>query len=218
MTASTPNATTRPLSEVGASRQRLAFAARRPVLTGLALGFTWGVLMRVWMRYISTSHEFSWSGTLFIVGATTIVGIILGVAHRRRRAGGAGWWRLSLAALVLLGAGGGVMWPAVILGGIAIARRRPAWLAPMTGLLAVATQVPIVNDFAIGNWQFGLLDKVAATAWYAVMLGFEAWAFSVVFAPNADDVPVPRRVKVTLASAGVALVLLIAVFAVGLGM
>lgn len=34
-------------------------------LTGLAIG----VIARFWMRWISTDPEFSWSGTIFIVGA-----------------------------------------------------------------------------------------------------------------------------------------------------
>jgi hypothetical protein len=34
-------------------------------LTGLAIG----VIARFWMRWISTDSEFSWSGTILIVGA-----------------------------------------------------------------------------------------------------------------------------------------------------
>ena len=34
---------------------------------GLAGGLAWGVIPRLWMRFISTNPEFTWSGTLFIV-------------------------------------------------------------------------------------------------------------------------------------------------------
>ncbi|HSJ26722.1 MAG TPA: hypothetical protein VLB67_00810 [Acidimicrobiia bacterium] len=163
-------------------------AIRRPVLAGAVAGAVWGVLMRMWMRYISPSPEFSWSGTLFILGASTIVGAILGLAWRRRSVGGAGWWRLSLASLLLLGAGGAVMWPSVVLGALAFGRPRPSWMRVVLGTAAAAAQIPVIGSIA-DNWRFGIGDVVLATAWYAPMLVFEAWAFSVIFAPSDARVP-----------------------------
>ena len=40
----------------------------RGAALGFALGAGWGVLARVWMRLITTDPEFSWAGTLMIVG------------------------------------------------------------------------------------------------------------------------------------------------------
>jgi hypothetical protein len=170
------------------------------------------------MHYISTDREFSWSGTLFILGASVIVGTVLGVARHRRQSGGSGWWRLSLASLFLLGAGGAVMWPAVILGAIAIGRPRPAALRWLLGLGAAATQVPVVNDAILDNWRFTTIDKILATGWYVPMLALEALAFSVAFAPAIEGARMPRRVVAVLTGAGVMGFAFFAVFAMGIPM
>jgi hypothetical protein len=191
-----------------------SYSALRYSLTGAAIGLVWGAVMRVWMRYISSSPEFSWSGTLFILGASFIVGAVLGLARQRRLAGGAGYWRLSLASLLLLGAGGAVMWPSVVLGAIAFARSRPNYLRGLLVAGAVAAQIPVVLDIA-DNWRFDTVDVALATVWYAPMLAFEAWAFSVVFAPQLGD-RVPTRVRAVLIPAAVAGIALILVVAVGI--
>ncbi len=100
----------------------------RMTLSGAGIGLLWGVVLRLWMRFIAVTPEFSASGTGFILGASLIVGAALGWARYRRQAGGRGWWRLTMLSLLLLGAGGAVMWPSVVLGAVAIGRRRPRWL------------------------------------------------------------------------------------------
>jgi hypothetical protein len=192
-------------------------AIRRPVLVGAAAGLTWGVLMRAWMRYISTSPEFSWSGTLFIVGASTTVGAALGLARRRRAAGGAGWWRLSLASLLLLGGGGAVMWPSVVLGAIAFGRPGPRWMRVVLGGAAAAAQIPVIGAIA-DNWRFGIGETVVATAWYAPMLIVEAWAFSVAFAPAVAASRTPARVRNTLTAVAVAAIAFFGVAVAGVDM
>lgn len=191
---------------------------RRPIVAGALIGLGWGVAMRAWMHYISTDREFSWGGTLFIVGASVIVGTVLGVARSRRQSGGAGWWRLSLASLLLLGAGGAVMWPAVILGGIAIGRPRPAALRWVLGLGAAATQIPVITDAILDNWRFSATDKVLATTWYLPMLALEALAFSVAFAPAVEGARMPRRVVAVLTGAGVVGFAFFAVLVMGISM
>ena len=47
----------------------------RAAAAGLALGAGWGVLARVWLRMISTNPEFSWSGTLLIIGFSALAGL-----------------------------------------------------------------------------------------------------------------------------------------------
>jgi hypothetical protein len=47
--------------------------------------------MRGWMRFISTNPDFPWVGTGFVLGASTIVGTMLGLAFLRRESGGGGW-------------------------------------------------------------------------------------------------------------------------------
>ena len=190
--------------------------AVRILATGAGAGLAWGISMRAWMRFISTSPEFSWSGTLFILGASVIAGTVLAYAWHRRRVGGAGFWRLSFASLLLLGAGGAVMWPSVTLGAIAFGLRRPTWLRLLLALGAVAAQIPVIGGIA-DNWRFGPGEIALATVWYAPMLAFEAWAFSVAFAPSVDGARTPGRVRNILIVVMVGAVGLIAVLALGLG-
>jgi len=194
----------------------MSWAKRHPVIAGAVIGICWGSLMRAWMRYVSTSPEFSWSGTLFIIGAAATVGSILGFARHRRIVGGVGWWRLSALSLVLLGAGGAVMWPSVVAGGAAFAIRRPRWMRwPLAGGAAVA-QIPVLLETVVDNWTFGATDKVIAILWYLPMLALEAWAFSVVFASRMEDAPMPGRVKRIALAAPVAMAALLGGVAMGI--
>src|ERR687898_224194 len=45
------------------------------LLGGLLGGVVWGIDARVWMRFISTDPEFTWSGTLFIVIGFGVAGL-----------------------------------------------------------------------------------------------------------------------------------------------
>lgn len=187
---------------------------RHPVIAGATIGLLWGVSMRFWMRFIATSPDFSWAGTLFILGASVFAGSMLGLAWHRRQAGGAGWWRLAILALLLLGAGGSVMWPSIILLGLAIGRRRPLWLTLPLAAAGLAAQIPVLNDALVNNWRFGDAEIVVAALWYAPMLALVAWAFSVVFAPGLAD-PKPGRIKQSLMAAPVVVVSLLALVLVG---
>ena len=167
----------------------------RAAANGAGLGILWGVAMRAWMRFISTNPEFSWSGTMFILGASAIAGGLLAFARHRRSMCGIGWWRATALSLMLLGAGGAVMWPGVILGAIAIGRRHIRWLAIVFGLSAALTQIPVLQDAIFDNRQFGLLDQTMATVIYLPLLTVEAWAFSVVFSRSREGSPRPGAVK-----------------------
>lgn len=171
---------------------------RHPVLTGLLIGIGWGVGMRIWMRYISTDPEFSWSGTMAIIITSGAAGSLMGLARHRRLLGGAGWWRFTGLILILLGAGGAVMWPAVILGAIAWGRRHRI-ATPLLLLAGLATQWPVIDGEVLTNHQFRWYDKIAATVVYLPMLALEAWAFSVVVAPAR--VGTPPRLKAALGGA-----------------
>jgi hypothetical protein len=172
-------------SNVGTMRTRLG---QHPVLTGTVLGFTWGVVMRLWMRYISTNPEFTWAGTGYIIGSATLVGALLGVAVYRRNLGRGNWWRLNGLAVLLLGmAAGGIMMPTVLVGGLALGRRRwPTWLRATLLVLAFGAQVVFFagasGDFPRGRFATGM-------AAYAVMLGLETWAGSIPFLPSRTAVP-----------------------------
>ncbi|MDH3518672.1 MAG: hypothetical protein OEM66_07085 [Acidimicrobiia bacterium] len=194
----------------------LPWLRTHPVAGGALLGLAWGVSMRAWMRFISTNPEFSVAGTLFILGATTIAGSLLGLARHRRRLGGTGWWRLSLLSLGLLGAGGAVMWPTVVLWAAAIGRLKQRWLAAGLGLAGALAQISVIDDAIISNWRFTSADMAVAIAWYLPMLTFDAWAFSVVFTPGLAE-SAPSRMKRVLIAAGVLGFSALAVVLVGLG-
>lgn len=185
---------------------------RRFILIGAGVGFAWGIAMRAWMRFITAQPEFTWSGTLFILGAATITGTLLGLAWHRRAVGGVGWWRLAALSLLLLGAGGAVMWPAVVLGAMALGRPWKPWIRVTLGALAAASQIPVVVSIA-DNWKFGFTQIAVATIVYVPLLFLEVWAFSVVFRPSASPHPTPRRLRfalIALAAAAVGFVALLA--------
>lgn len=194
----------------------MRYPVDHPVIFGASAGLLWGVLMRVWMRFISTNPEFSWSGTLFILGASVIAGSVLGFARKRRAAGGMGWWRLSVLSLLLLGAGGAVMWPSVIAGAAAIGRPRPPWLRAALAVVAFAVQAVVLRSVFDDNRMMSGLAEVAAVAWYAPLITIEAWAFSVAFAPSVAGAPTPGRVKRTLIALPLIAVAAMAAVMVGL--
>jgi hypothetical protein len=90
---------------------------------GFLLGVAWGVVARVWMRLITTAPEFSWVGTLGIIGTAGFAGLIFGLVHAARTRGGSRWWRLlALGALVAFHGLGFLLLPAVIGGGWGLRR------------------------------------------------------------------------------------------------
>ncbi|QNE19996.1 hypothetical protein F1D05_21380 [Kribbella qitaiheensis] len=134
---------------------RLVATIPRAASSGLLLGLCWGVAARVWMRLISSSPEFSWSGTGFIVGATAIGGLAFGVLYGVRQAGRSRWWRLlGLVWLVVLAGPGIVFLPALLLGGLLY--RRPAWarLLGALGIVAAELSLVLVNgEDPVERWR-----------------------------------------------------------------
>ncbi len=111
---------------------------RRHAVVGFALGVAWGVAARIWMRMVSTSPEFSWDGTLTIIGGAGVVGLCFGVATGADRAGRSRWWRLcALPSILLLAGPGAVFAPALLLGGWSLAGRGPRWVRVVVGSLGL---------------------------------------------------------------------------------
>ena len=123
---------------------------------------------------------------------------------------------MSLLSLGLLGAGGAVMWPTVVLWAAAIGRLKQRWLAAGLGLAGALAQISVIDDAIISNWRFTSADMAVAIAWYLPMLTFDAWAFSVVFTPGLAE-SAPSRMKRVLIAAGVLGFSALAVVLVGLG-
>ena len=114
-------------------------AILRGALAGLVLGAAWGVAARVWMRLVSTTPEFSWEGTLGIIGLAAWLGALVGLATTALRQGRSGWWRMAVVpGLVLFLSPGMVLLPGAVVGGIAAARRtRRGWLVAVGAAAAV---------------------------------------------------------------------------------
>ncbi|HKX76082.1 MAG TPA: hypothetical protein VJR05_11920 [Acidimicrobiia bacterium] len=171
--------------DANACLARGTFWVRHPIWTGAIAGCLWGVLMRLWMRYIATRPEFSWSGTGYIIGASTLVGLCLGVAWWRWRLGRGNWWRLWGPVMLLLGVGAGaIMIPAVLLGGLGWGRTGwPRWLR----LSLVAASMGAVTAVVAGDTRAD--RRVIATLVFLALLTVEIWAASVIFRPSRSAVP-----------------------------
>jgi hypothetical protein len=160
----------------------------RWALAGAGLGLGWGVAARAWMRLISTDPEFSWSGTGYILGACTVVGLLLGAAEASRRRGAMGWWRATAASGLLLGVGAGtIVLPTALLGGLAAGRRR--WHPAVRAVLALAAAVPAVL-VALEVWSSvpPLRAGLAIAVWAALAVTL-VLAFSVPFRQPARSGP-----------------------------
>lgn len=124
-------------------------------LTGLLLG----VIARLWMRWISTEPEFTWSGSIFIVLAITIFFTAHATVFFALRQG---WSRRSLAiarsvailfSLPIFSAAGGQMLPTVLTASLALWRKTlPKWLRVILGITSLVIPIVIVNN--IGD-EFG---------------------------------------------------------------
>jgi hypothetical protein len=133
-------------------------------LTGLALG----VIARFWMRWISTDPEFSWSGTIFIIGAFTIfftaqslVSIFSNSAtsqikSRLIRVGG-----LILTLPLFMGAGA-TMFPSVALASFGLwsgllHKRGQLLLLSASLIIPLIISKDIIIDF---GWSFATLGRI----------------------------------------------------------
>jgi hypothetical protein len=181
-------------------------AATRPILmlaAGLFGGLTLGVIARAWMRLISDDPEFTWDGTIFIVGGFTVFGLtqsVVAVARRRDRRR----WTLTIVRVVgtigmlplFIGAGS-LMLPTVIAGGLARARVEWNTIARWICLAVAALPVVIVASQLIGS--FGWSPHAAAgfvglIALYSTIVS----ATRFTFAPQADGWRMKRWVTIIL--------------------
>jgi len=182
------------------------------LLGGLVGGLAWGVVARVWMRFISTNPEFTWNGTLFIVIGFGIAGLAQSGAYLARRAG-LSRPRLTVvrvitfAGLLPLGvAAGGQVFPTVVLAPLALTHTAwPRWTRLVVGVLAL---VPLAT---VGSSLFDDLSPPRATVGFLWFLGIYAvivWAAGFTLAPQPDGWRAPiavRAVGVAVLALGVVL-------------
>jgi hypothetical protein len=173
--------------DIVAGTRKSTFWGRHPIISGAIGGLLWGVLMRLWMRFISTDPEFTWSGTGFILAAAFLAGLGLGTAYAVARRGHRGWWRLFAAPLILLGAGAGsIMLPGTVIGGLAFGRRN--WPRVVRVILAtVAIGGTLVLIGLTSEDGFGPIKTAIALASFAVLHTIEMAAASIAFRSPPQD-------------------------------
>jgi hypothetical protein len=145
----------------------------------LAGGLVWGVVARLWMRLVTTEPEFTWSGTLFIVGAFTIAATAQGIALAVRRREWPPWAQRIVRSLALvlalpLGAGAGIiMLPVLVTGSIALGRTnwRWGWRATFAAVAVVNTVILLPLFATELPWERTATGWPAMVAVYAVIVG-----------------------------------------------
>jgi hypothetical protein len=187
------------------TRQRpVSFAiVRRPfrvvaIPAGFVAGALLGVVARLWMRWISTDPEFSWSGTTFIVLAFAVFGAAQAGAWAARHAG----WRRSATCLVrfvaavlslgLFTAAGAMMLPTVV--AASLARWRRDWPRPWrigVAVISVPIAAVVVWDIARhGGWTVWTFGRVAL---FLAIYGVIVTATQPTVAPQRDGAHARRQ-------------------------
>jgi hypothetical protein len=140
---------------------------------GALAGAAWGGLFRLWMRFITDDPEFTWNGTLYIVLAPAVLGLLVvsvRVAYTTT------WLRrllrsvLAVLTLSLGVAAGSLFLPTLLFGTAAVApARSPRWVRAV--LLAAAALLPIaLVGSAIGEREgSGAAGAAVAAVWYAAI-------------------------------------------------
>jgi len=174
------------------SRHALLHAA----LLGFGLGAAWGVVARAWMRLVSTSHEFSWAGTVAIVVLAAVFGTGVGLAPAARRATGwRRWLRLAVLPGMVMFLGQGLpLLPAVVLAGPLVGRRHP--------LAKLAAAVAVVGP-GVAFWWTERLDETTMLSAplhvrLGLLVGMPAISAALAWAGHLMWGPLPRRPETTL--------------------
>jgi hypothetical protein len=189
------------------------------LLGGLLGGLAWGIGARVWMRFISTDPEFTWSGTLFIVlgfGAAGLAqsGAYLGRRADLRRSRMTALRVVTFAGLLPLGAAaGGPMFPTIVLAPLALTHTE--WSRRTRLLVGAISLLPVVAIAGILADDLPLSRTVAGFLWFLVVYAGIIWAARFSLAPQLDGWRAPRALRIGGVAALTAALLLEAVFLVG---
>ena len=188
------------------------FPAPVVLLGGFLGGLAWGIYARVWMRFVSTDPEFSWTGTLFIVMGFGIAGLAQSGAYLGRRAG----FRrprmtvlrvVTFVSLLPLGvAAGAPMFPAVVLAPLAIAHTD--WSRRMRRLVGAVAAIPVVATASLLLDDLPTARAVAGFVWFLAVYAGIIWAAGFTLAPQLDGWRAPLVARI----AGVAALGLVALF------
>jgi hypothetical protein len=176
-----------PVLSPTAFRWRLGPALAAGGLGGCALG----VFARGWMRLIAEDPDFTWGGTIFIVGAFTAFGLgQAGAAFARRRC--LRRWKLTVARAIgvvtmlpLFVGAGSLMLPTVVGAGLAVARTR--WYSVVRVACAVVASGPVLFVAYDLYDSFGLSPRsLAGAALIAATYATIVWATRFTFAAHGS--------------------------------
>ena len=170
------------------------------LMGGLVGGLAWGMIARLWMRFISTNPEFTWSGTLFIVIGFGIAGLAQSGAYLGRRANLArpamtALRVVAVIALLPLGvAAGASMFPTIILATLALTHH--AWPRWLRGIVAAVALLPAVATALSFFDDLSLVHAVAGVIWFLAIYAGIIWAARFSLGPQLDGWRLPMAVRV----------------------
>ncbi len=177
------------------------------VLVGIFGGLIVGVVSRFWMRWISTDPEFSWSGTIFIVGAFTIffttqsvVFLLRQLVHTRQRTTLIRVFGV-IFSLPIFTAAGGIMFPAVALASIALwtnalGPRGRKVLLVLSLVIPFRVSKDIVEDF---GWTFATVGRILLfIAIYTLVIISTRPTLSPYFDVNSEPSIFSRKKKILM--------------------
>lgn len=208
-----------PMDEAAILRGRQG--ALRLVAAGAAVGALWGVVARAWMRFITADPEFSWSGTLTIVGIFAVFGIgqAIALAARRGRWTGrarAGSQVAAVATTLPLGMGAGMMMmPSTVLAAVAIGRTQmKRWGRLALGALAFIPTLGVLSQLLndLPAWR-AVVGWLLMFVIYLPMSWVLGWTMRTL---GPEDRPLSRRAKTVLAVVGVAVAVIVVVLTGGI--
>jgi hypothetical protein len=175
-----------------------------PILAlGPLAGAALGVAARAWMRLISDDPEFSWSGTIFIIGGFTLFGIGQSIATATRRRARRRW-TLTIARVVgavtmmpLFVAAGSVMMPTVVGGGLGWTRTNWNRIVRCVCLAVALLPVLFVTKDLIGSFGWSL-HALAGVIGMLAIYGTIIAAAKATFAPQLDGWHLRRWIRNTI--------------------
>jgi hypothetical protein len=171
----------------------------RTLAAGVIVGLILGIGARAWMRLISDEPEFSWSGTVFIVVAFTILGLTQAIAITGRGRAQRRWSRAvtrivgAIGMLPIFAGAGAIMLPTVVGGGIAVWRTtwRP-WARAVVAVMAIGpialVTIGLVDKF---GWS---LRSLAGLVVLLMLYGAVVAAARTSFVRPVDGLRIPRLV------------------------
>lgn len=182
---------------------------------GLVGGLLWGALARVWMRFISTDPEFTWDGTIFIVGAFGVVAFMQAVALAVRRRGVRRRIRtvtrvVTMGSLVAVCSGPAM--PLIVTVVLApLALTHPHWGVVARRVLLTVAVLPLGMIVFPLFADLSPLRAVVGSLWFVLVYGGVVWAATASAAPVVGQehrVPVAYvAVPLTLALVAIAVMM-----------